>query len=80
MCIHHIFLIFSHRSGLPGCLTLPFTFQQSCDKYPLTCPPKTIFFPLFLAASYYMLFERVIWDGRKADFCIHGIVCRYFNP
>lgn len=37
-------------------------------------PLKPIFFPLCLAASYYMLFQGIISDGRKANFYVHGIV------
>lgn len=74
VCIHHIFLIFSPRNRLKGWLTLHFTFSKAMIKILLCVPLKPIFFPLCLAASYYMLFEGVSLDGWKADFYIHGTV------
>lgn len=67
------FLYPSPRNRLPECLTLPFTFSKAVINILMYVPLKPIFFLLCLAASYYMLFEVFISDGRKADIYVHGI-------
>lgn len=70
MCIHHISLIFSPRNGLQGYLTFSIVMINML----LCVPLKPTSFHFFFAAAYYVLFEGVISDGRKADFYIYGIV------